>query len=146
MTAFAIDPHRLEDMLNHCLSFAKMMVEKHGEFHPFGAVIDSAGALISVGGYTGEHPKGAEVYRLLQDSMRSQYSKGEIVAGAVAADVNIPTSYQPPFPDGIRVLLECRGFSRFIYLPYRVLQAGVEYADFIPVDVPPSICVGDHNG
>lgn len=143
MPTFAVDPHRLEELLKYCLGFAKTMIEQHGEFHPFGAQITSSGAFTAVGGYTGEeHPKGAEVYHLLQDRMKARYSGGEIVAAAIAANVNIPPEYEPPFPDGIRVLLECRGYSRFIYLPYRTSPAGVAYAELIPVDASPSICVG----
>jgi hypothetical protein len=76
--------------------------------------------------------------------MRSQFLKKEIVAGAIAANVDIPAKYQPPFPDGVRVHLECSGFSRFIYLPYRVSSSGINYAEFISVDVPPIICSGDN--
>jgi len=141
MQTFAVDPHRLEQMLNSCVDFAKMMLEKHGEFYPFGAALDASGNLTSVGGYTGqERPPGPDVYRLLLESLRAQFSNSQIIAASVAANVNIPKEYQSPYPDGIRVLLECRGFSRFIYLPYRISQSGVTYADMIPVEVPPTIC------
>jgi hypothetical protein len=73
--------------------------------------------------------------------MRSQFQTREIVAAGIAVDVNIPPQYQPPFPHGIRVLLECAGYSRYIYVPYRVLSGRAEYGDFIPVDVAASICV-----
>jgi hypothetical protein len=141
MPTFSIDPRKLEELLNYCTGFAKQMVERHEEFHPFGAIINSSGQLTAVGGYTGvEHPKGSEVYLLLQNSMKAQFSKKEILAGALAANVNIPSQFQPPFPDGIRVHLECAGFSRFIYLPYRISDNRVEYSEFISVDVPPAIC------
>ena len=72
--------------------------------------------------------------------MRSQFLKNEIIGAAIAANVNVPPQYQPPFPDGIRVLLECSGYSRFIYLPYRLSNQGVRYGEFITVEVNPSIC------
>src|ERR1043165_1905441 len=144
MTAFPIDPHKLEELLNYCLEFAKQMVERHGAFHPFGAVLVPGGTVTAVGADIGEeHPNGADVFRFLQSAMRSQFQKTEIVAAGIATDVNIPPQYHPPFPDGIRVLLECAGYSRYIYLPYRISSGRTEYADFIPVDVPASICVGD---
>jgi hypothetical protein len=142
MTTFAIDPHKLEELLNYYTGFAKQMVQAHGEFHPFGAVIVSSGQLTAVGGHTGdEHPKGAEVYSLLQGAMKAQFSKREIIAGAIAANVDIPAQFKPPFPDGIRVLLECSGFSRYIYLPYRISSGRVDYGEFISVDVSPTISV-----
>jgi hypothetical protein len=146
MSTFAIDPHRLEELLNYCVGFAKQMVESHGAFHPFGAVVVSSGTVTAVGADIGdEHPNGADVFRFLQSAMRSQFLKREIVAAGVAVDVNIPPQYQPPFPDGIRVLLECAGYSRYIYLPYRVSSGKAEYGEFIQVDVPASICAGGHD-
>lgn len=147
MPTFAIDPHKLEQVLNYCLGFAKQMIESHGAFHPFGAVIASAGTLTAVGAGVGEeHPHGADVFRFLQSAMHSQFQKGEIVAAGIATDVNIPSQYQPPFPDGIRVLLECVGYSRYIYVPYRISSGRAEHGEFIPVDVPGSICIGGHDG
>ena len=147
MNTFAIDPHKLEELLNYCLEFAKQMVESHGAFHPFGAVIVSDGTLTAVGANIGEeHPHGADVFRFLQSAMHSQFQKREIVAASIATDVNIPAQYQPPFSDGIRVLLECAGYSRYIYVPYRISSGRAEYGEFIPVDVPASICVVGHDG
>jgi hypothetical protein len=147
MTTFAIDPHKLEKLLNYCLGFAKQMVGSHGAFHPFGAVIMSDGTLTAVGADIGEeHPRGADVYCFLQSTMHSQFQKGEIAAVGIATEVNIPQQYQPPFPDGIRVLLECAGYSRYIYVPYRIASGRAEYGEFIPVDVPASICVGGDDG
>ena len=142
MTAFAVDPHKLEELLNYCIGFAKQMVESHGAFHPFGAVIVSAGTVNAVGADVGEeHPHGATVFQFLQGTMRAHFQKREIIAASIAADVNIPPQYQPVYPDGIRVLLECARYSRYIYLPYRVSGGSVEYGELISVDVPASICV-----
>jgi hypothetical protein len=142
MITFAIDPHKLEELLNYCLGFAKQMVESHGAFHPFGAVIVSDGILTAIGADVGEeHPHGADVFRFLQTTMHSQFQKREIVAASIATDVNIPMEYQSPFPDGIRVLLECAGYSRYIYLPYRISSGRAEYGEFITVDAPACICL-----
>lgn len=142
MNTFAVDPHKLEELLNYCVGFAKQMVERHGAFHPFGAVIVSAGTLNAVGADIGEeHPQGAAVFEFLQRAMRAQFQKHEIIAASIATDVHIPPQYQPAYPDGIRVLLECSGFARYIYLPYRVSGGKAEYGEFIPVDVAASVCV-----
>ena len=83
---------------------------------------------------------------------RSSLSSGkEISAAAIAANVNIPVEFKPKYPDGIRVLIECSGYSRFVYLPYRLIKPGLigqllgekprcEYHDFITVDVEPILC------
>ena len=63
---FTVDPHKLEELLNYCLGFARQMVESHGAFHPFGAVIVSSGTLNAVGADIGaEHPHGAAVFQFL---------------------------------------------------------------------------------
>jgi hypothetical protein len=140
MPTFTKDPHKLEELLNYCTGFAKQMIKEHGEFHSFGAVIASSGQLTAVGAHTGEEPPDAgELYLSLWHSMQSQYQKREIIACAIAANVNIPAQFHPPFPDGIRVLLECAGFSRFIYLPYQISGDSVSYGDMIPVDVKPQV-------
>jgi hypothetical protein len=69
--------------------------------------------------------------------------------------VNVPTEYQSPFVDGIRIQVEAPGYSRFLYTPYRILPfkalrkflavvPTVEYGEEIAVDVPPSIFRGEH--
>lgn len=141
MATFTVDPHKLEELLNYCLGFAKQMVENHGAFHPFGAVLASSGTVTAVAADIGqEHPNGQELFRVLHSAMRAQFQKREISAASIATDVNIPPQYQPAYRDGIRVLLECPGYSRYIYLPYRILGGKAEYGEFIPVDVPASIC------
>ncbi len=127
------------------------MLQAHGEFHPFGAAILSDGVFNAVGGYPGEHAPGAEVFTLLRDAFKGQFEKKEISAAAIAANVNIPVEFEPKYPDGIRVLIECSGYSRFVYLPYRLIKPGLigrwlgekarcEYHDFITVDVEPILC------
>jgi hypothetical protein len=142
MPIFAMDPHKLQELLEYCVGFAKQMVESHGAFHPFGAVVESDGTLTAVGADIGEeHPQGAAVFQFLQSAMRARFQKREIIAAAIAADVNIPPQFEPAYSDGIRVLLACAGYSRYIYLPFRVKTGGAEYGEFISVDVPATICV-----
>lgn len=54
MPTLSVDPHQLEKLLNYCVGFAQQMIQGHGEFHPFGAIIDSMGQHTAVGGYTGD--------------------------------------------------------------------------------------------
>lgn len=119
------------------------MIRENGEFHPFGAAIASSGQLMAVGADVGgEIPEEADLYGFLQNSLKSQFLNGEIVACAIAANVNLPAQLESQFPDGIRVLVECAGFSRFNYLPYAISGDRVEYGEFISVDVPATICPG----
>ena len=158
MPTLSVDPHQLEELLTYCIDFAKQMLHGHGAFHPFGAVLRPDHKVAAVAGDTGEeHPKGAEVFLLLQRAMKAEFEEKKILAGAIAADVTVPREYHSPFPDAIRVLLECAGYSRFMYLPYRVTKPSIfarltkagfhcEFGEFISVEVPPMISAGPKNG
>lgn len=120
------------------------MLQDSGTFYPFGAVVGADGKVGAYGGFNGEErPNPAEIYAILSGAFASQARDGTILAAALAANVNIPAEYQPPSNDGIRVWLGSKGYSRFIYLPYRIQKRGlfrkgfsVEVAEPIAVDVP----------
>lgn len=97
-------------------------------------------------GYNGEeHPKAQEIYGLLADAFRSGAGTGEFLGVALAANVNIPAQFSPVLPDGVRVHIESPGYSRFVYLPYKIKVSGmfkktrsVEAGKPFSVEVPPN--------
>ena len=118
-------PEKLHELLTYCIDFGKTMLINSGEFYPFGATLGLDGKVAAAGGYNGEeHPASQDIYRLLGEAFTSSATEGSIAAAALAANVNIPSEYNPPAPDGIRVLLESNGFSRFIYIPYVIKKQG----------------------
>src|SRR5262249_47549580 len=113
----AITPEKLHELLMYCINFKGQMLQIAGEFHPFGASVDPDG----VGAYNGEeHPNGQELYKLLLRRLAESIKTNKIIAAATAANVNIPQQYSSASPDGLRVHLEGGGFSRFVYVPYRL--------------------------
>jgi hypothetical protein len=120
-------PEQLHAAFSYCMDFARHMLEEYGEFHPFGAKVDETGQVGAVGGRIEgeEYPKGSDVYQLLLRSLRTELADRRSVAIAVAANVNIPDQYSPRHKDGLRVTLESAGYSRFIYVPYRLKRAGL---------------------
>ena len=118
-------PEKLHELLTYCIDFGKVMLTKSGEFHPFGATLGLDGKVTAAGGYSGEeHPAAQDIYRLLGEAFTSSATEGSIAAAALAANVNIPREYDPPAPDGIRILLESKDFSRFVYIPYTLKRQG----------------------
>jgi hypothetical protein len=140
-------PEQLHNLLSYCLDFAKVMLDECGEFFPFGAVVGADGKVKAVGGHNGEeHPEPQEIYRLLTKGFAEGARDGSIVAAALAANVNIPQEYPSPAPDGIRILLESAGYSRYIYSPYRITKRGlikkkytIELFDPFPVQISPTL-------
>jgi hypothetical protein len=138
-------PDQLHELLMHCIGFARTMLEAAGEFYPFGAALSPSGQIAAVGAHTGEErPAPQELYKLLAEGFAAGARNGEYAATALAANVDIPAEYAPPSPDGLRVHLESAGYSRFVYVPYRVKKSGVfrtrraaEFAEPFAVEVPP---------
>lgn len=120
------NPEQLHELLTYCVDFAKLMLNDSGEFYPFGAVIGAEGKLKAVGASDGnEQPNPQDLYNLLGATFKAQATNGEIIAAAMATNVNIPSAYESPYPDGIRVHLESNDYSRFVYFPYRLSKSGI---------------------
>lgn len=140
----ALTDQQLTTLLEHCTEFARQMIEKAGEFYPFGAEIDREGQLKALGFADGsERPAPQDLYSYAQKVLSQRARAGEILGAAIAANVNIPAQFSAPYPDGIRVHVESDGFSRYIYTPYKIEKAGflsrkrsVIYADMFGVDLP----------
>jgi hypothetical protein len=138
------ETEQLQAALNYCLQFSEEMLIKAGEFYPFGAVITSDGSLSALGfDDGGEHPSPGELYAFAEQALTRSASSGEILVGALAVNVDIPREFEPPFPDGVRVKLESRGFSRLVYCPYRIVSTGVlrkkrnvEFGEMFAVEAP----------
>lgn len=137
-------------MLMHCINFSRTMLEKAGDFYPFGATLSPQGVVSPVGGYNGEeHPAPVEIYKLLGDAFTSATASGQYAGVALAANVNVPAEYSAPFPDGLRVHIESSGYARFIYVPYKVTQQGllkrqraVEFSEPFAVEIRPIFFAG----
>jgi hypothetical protein len=147
-----IGPDQLTNILEICVEFANEMLSKRGDFLPFGAHIQNDGNAGMVAGHIGEYPDKVELYKFLLDGFRSSVAKGDALAVALAVNVDIPAEYDPEFPDGIRVLVESEGYSRFIYFPYNLDRPKglkrfnrharmVTIAEPFAVEVPPSVFI-----
>jgi hypothetical protein len=148
VTTASID--HLAALLRYCEEFAKQMLAEAGEFHPFGAFLDPKSQLQALGGHLGtERPKGSDLYSFLQGAVSEMAVQERLIAYALAANVNVPSSLEAPFQEGIRVQVEAPQYSRLVYTPYRILPLKplrrflvvlplVEYAEPIAVDAPPS--------
>ncbi|WP_157003133.1 hypothetical protein [Ralstonia sp. A12] len=144
-TSMAVSPEQLSALLTYCTDFSRTMLERAGDFYPFGATLSKDGTLGAAGGHNGEErPKPLEIYTLLAQAFKADALNGNVLATALAANVNIPPEYSPSAPDGVRVHVEAEGYSRFFYGPYRITKQGflkktfvVEFDEWFAVEIPP---------
>ena len=110
----------LDEMLSAVMPFAKQMLEKHGEFYPYGASMSTEGKISSVGGYTGsEHPKSTELIDMLKSAFRRDANAGKIRACAVVYDIRVVPPGQTQRTDAVKVDLDHRdGASIVVVYPY----------------------------
>ncbi len=70
-----------ENLMNAALPFAEQMLQKHGEFFPYGAALKANGEIASVAGYDGrEHPPSNDIIRLLKEGFVKGANSGEYKA------------------------------------------------------------------
>src|SRR4030042_4581679 len=70
------------------LPFAQHMINKHGEFYPFGATMDMKGEVAVASSYTdSEKPEWQECSDLLIGGFRSQAKEGKIRACGICYNV-----------------------------------------------------------
>lgn len=140
---------QLTALLEYCTEFARQMIEKAGEFYPFGAEIDASGQVKALGFWDGnEKPSAQELYAFAQNVFTKKATEGTTLGAAIAANVNIPPQYESKYRDGIRVHVEAEGYSRYIYIPYAITKTGlfgrklsVDYDEMFGVDLPPLMFV-----
>jgi hypothetical protein len=122
----------MDALLDALLRFAQQSLERHSEFYPFAAVVDSDGQIQLVAGYAGDdNPDSLELIDLLYESLTRQSTAGEIRAAAVCADVRVTPPGAADKTDAIRVAIEHANADPVeVLLPYgkRRLR-GIDYGE-----------------
>ncbi len=111
----------LDSLLNSLLPFAQQMLQKHGEFYPFGVTMRPDGAIESLAAQVGEErPLSQTVIDMLIESYREQALAGEIIATGIGIDVRSVSAAGGERTDAILARLEHKdGEAIEVYLPYR---------------------------
>lgn len=117
--------------MNVALPFAEAMLQKHGEFFPFGATMNGKGEVSHVGGYDGrEHPASADIIKLLKEAFRAGAKTGEIKATALVYDVRVVLPASGEKSDAVAVSLNHRAnYSVVVLFPYRIESGKVVFGD-----------------
>ncbi len=90
-----------ETLMSAVLPFAEQMLQRYGEFFPFGGAMQPDGELVHVAGYDGtERPSSVEVIQLIKESFIHAARRDEYKATALVYDakVMLPTSTRQAMP------------------------------------------------
>ncbi len=115
-----------EELMNAVVPLAEQMLSQHREFYPFGGAMDSTGALVAVGGYTGdEHPPSADVIAVLEEGFQRAAKEGKYKATALVVDMLVVPPGKATKQDAIAVRLDHRdGYSVVVVFPYVIGPGG----------------------
>jgi hypothetical protein len=120
-----------ENLMNTALPFAEQMLQKHGEFFPYGAALKENGEIASVAGYDGrELPPSNDIIRLLKEAFVKGAKSGEYRATALVYDVKITLPSSEQKSDAIAVSLNHReNYSVVVYFPYQLNQGQLTFGE-----------------
>jgi hypothetical protein len=120
-SASEVEQNDLDGLLNTVLPAAKQLLEKYGEFFPFGAAVGSSGEtkLLADAGH-GDHPSSSDVLSALLENVRNQ--RDNLRAVAICSDVQTAES------DAVKIELEHReGAAIAVVVPYKKKHFGQSY-------------------
>jgi hypothetical protein len=126
----------VEELLNDFIVFAKELLEKHGEFFPFGATMAPDGESSVVAGYEGtEQPPSQEIINLLNEAFKSAAKSGEYKATALFFDVRVTPPNAGEKSDAVAVALDHRdNYSVIVFYPYTIANGRVTFGELFAQD------------
>ena len=120
-----------ENLMNAALPFAEQMLQKHGEFFPYGAALKGNGEIASVAGYDGrEQPPSNDIIRLLKEGFVQGAKSGEYKATALVYDVRVTVPSTGTKSDAIAVSLNHRdNYSVVVFFPYQLTNGQLTFGE-----------------
>jgi len=121
----------VEELMNDGIMFGEQLLEKYGEFFPFGRAMKPNGEIVSVAGYDGdEQPLSQDVIDLLKDGYRQAAKNGDYKATALFYDARVIPPNSENKTDAIAVALDHKGnYSVVVYFPYKLADSNVEFGE-----------------
>lgn len=117
----------LDGLLDAALGFAQQQLEAHGEFYPYGVVVDEQGQQQMVAADSDvERPASSDLITRLIAALSER--RDHLRAAAIVADVRVPELDS----DAVRVTLEhSERVALTVLLPYRTRRfgRGVQYGE-----------------
>ncbi len=121
----------VEDLMNDRLPFGQELLEKYGEFFPYGGALTNNGEIVSVAAYDGDdQPPSQEVINLLKNGFRQAAKEGKYKATALFYDVRVISPSTNKKVDAIAVALDHKeNYSVIVYFTYTIINTKVEFGE-----------------
>jgi hypothetical protein len=122
----------MDTLLDALLKFARMMLDRRGEFYPCGASIDSHGGLSFAAGWDGnEQADSNDILKLVYDDLRARAARHEIRASAVCVGVRVQRTRDSEKSDAVQVAIEHAAADPVkVFLPYTKRRiGGIKYGE-----------------
>ena len=125
-----------EALMNAMLSRAEQMLEKYGEFIPFGGAMKQNGEIVNVAGFDeDDYTSSQNVIDLFKDSFRAAGRKGEYKATAIIFDVEVIPPGSEQETDAIAIALDHKDrYSVIVLFPYHITDGEVEFGETFAED------------
>lgn len=109
-----------EALMNEAIDFAETLLNKNGEFFPFGQAMNADNEIVSVAAYDGDEcPPSQELIDMLKSAFRSRGKEGEYIACALAYDVRIRSQEDGEPIDAVAIDLDnVNDYSVTVFFPY----------------------------
>jgi hypothetical protein len=135
----------LDELLNALLRMAEMLLAKHGEFYPIGAIVLPDGEVRHVGAKIDgdEHPPSQSLIDLLTEIFKKEAKNGKIRAAGICYDALTVPPGQHRKQDAVCCGLEhSLGDSIYVFRPYaRADDGSFQYDElFVSERTPQFFC------
>jgi hypothetical protein len=132
----------LHQILNSLLPFADEILQKHGEFLPFGSTMNPDGEITMIAGFEGEaHPPSQAVIEFLTETFRAQAATGQLRAAGICCDVLTIPPGETEKCDALRASMEHQsGEAVEVFLPSKKTdEGGIQYGEMFAAQRIPEI-------
>jgi len=122
----------IELLAGALVDFAKIMLESHGEFHPFGGYLDMEKKVVQVGvdGTLLDSDSGEKRLEMLIDGLKDIDQRKQTHALGMVTNVELSTAGTSGMSDAIKVHLEHRsGYCIVVFLIYSLHADSMKILD-----------------
>ena len=120
-----------EALMNASLPFAEQMLQKHGEFFPYGTALKRNGEVISISGYDDrEQPPSSDLIQLIKQGFVQGAKAGDYKATALVYDVRVSLPSSGHKSDAIAVSLNHESnYSVIVFFSYQVKNGELTFGE-----------------